>query len=135
MTRQFFKYVLVGLLSNLVCYAIYLILTMFGMGHKFSMTMVYMLGVSQTFVVNKRWTFNYKGRGDWIFYRYCFAYGAGYVLNLLGLTFFVDMGGFRHDVVQACMIFVVAIFLFLLQKFWIFRNKNTNMEVNDENSF
>jgi len=33
----------------------------------------------------------------------------------------VDVIGFAHEVVQAVMVFVVAAWSFLLQKYWVFR--------------
>jgi putative flippase GtrA len=44
----------------------------------------------------------------------------GYFLNLLMLVFFVDWLGFAHQFVQAAAIVVVAVFLFVLFRVFVF---------------
>ena len=119
--RQLLRYVAVGLASNFLCYLAYLALTRLGTDPKLAMTLMYGLGVLQTFVANKRWTFSHQGRRTAVFYRYCLAYGAGYVANLAVLYVMVDRFGYPHQAVQGAMIFVLAAALFLAQKFWVFR--------------
>lgn len=117
---QFVKYACVGVVSNAFCYLAYIGLTAGGVGSKFSMTLVYAAGVAQTFYFNRKWTFS-ETSSNGIFIRYCIAYAIGYILNIAALYIFVDKIGFPHQAIQAIMIFVLAVILFLLQKFWIFR--------------
>lgn len=118
---QFARYVVVGLASNLLCYLIYLTLNELGMDPKLAMTILYAVGVVQTFFFNKRWTFRQDGAVPAAFYRYCTVYGLGYLLNLGVLYVSVDLYGYPHEIVQAVMIVVIAILLFLSQKYWVFR--------------
>ncbi|MFT3847201.1 MAG: GtrA family protein [Propionivibrio sp.] len=118
---QLFRYGLVGLVSNGALYAAYLILTAAGLGAKLTMTLLYVAGVVQTFLFNKRWTFGHDGSHRAAFVRYCISYALGYLLNLLVLYVLVDRLGFRHQIVQGAMIVGLAIMLFLLQKYWVFR--------------
>jgi len=117
---QFIKYVIVGLISNGLLYFVYLLLTAYGLGHKTAMTLLYVLGVLQTFIFNKKWTFENQGSGSRSFFRYCLAYALGYLINLLALYYFVDNLLFSHKIVQGIMILFNAVLLFLLQKFWVF---------------
>lgn len=119
--RQLMRYVIVGLASNLACYLVYLALVSLALNPKLAMSITYGVGVLQTFVFNKRWTFQHGAAQDSAFYRYCSAYGAGYLLNLAVLYVLVDCYGVAHQLVQATMIVVLAIMLFLAQKFWVFR--------------
>jgi putative flippase GtrA len=118
--RQFFRYAMVGLGSNLVCYLIYLGLTRMGVGPKLAMSLLYAAGVLQTFVFNKQWTFEHGGAHSTVFFRYCIAYGLGYLINIGALFVMVDLFGYRHELVQIVMILSLAIMLFVLQKFWVF---------------
>lgn len=118
---QILRYAVVGLLSNLILYILYLGATWFGMSAAYAMTITYSIGVAQSFLLNKNWTFSYVGYAGRAFVRYCLCYLAGYLLNLIALYVFVDLFFWSHRVVQACMIFVVAAFLFFLQKTWVFR--------------
>lgn len=117
---QFLRFALVGLASNLVLYLLYLALTGLGIGIKLAMTLLYVVGVLQSFVFNRRWSFGHLGRRGPAFVRYVAAYGIGYVVNLLGLMLFVDWFGQPHQVVQGLLILTVAVLLFALHKFWVF---------------
>ena len=60
--QQLIRYTLVGLASNGVAYILYLSLTYYGMGHKTTMTLLYVMGVAQTFYFNRGWTFEHNGK-------------------------------------------------------------------------
>ena len=118
--KQFIRYEVGGLVSNVLLYLGYLLLTAFGMGHKVAMTLLYAVGVSQTFVFNRSWTFGDQGTAARSFVRYVMVYVWGYFVNLIALLVLVDYLGFPHEIVQGCMILLLAVMLFLLQRFWVF---------------
>ena len=57
--------------------------------------------------------------------KYGLAYGTCYLINMSALIVFVDRIGLPHQVVQGAMILVIAVVMFLLQKFWVFTSSNT----------
>ena len=120
MHRQFLRYAVIGLGSNVILYLAYLLLTSFGLGHKTAMTLVYGVGTLQTFLLNRRWTFDDRRETHSTFFRYIITYTLGYLFNLGVLYILVDEVGLPHQMVQGVLIFVVAVFLFLLQKYWVF---------------
>ena len=120
-TTQAFRYTVVGLVSNAILYLGYLGLTWAGMGHKLAMSLLYAVGVLQTFVFNKRWSFKHDGATRTALVRYVTAYACGYLLNLVVLMTLVDGLGLPHQWVQGAMICFLAGMLFLLQRHWIFR--------------
>jgi putative flippase GtrA len=117
---QFLRYGVVGLGSNLLLYLAYLILTYLGMGHKTAMSLLYVIGVMQTFIFNRTWSFGHQGGLHGAFARYVASYALGYLLNLSVLWLAVDHLGLPHQIVQGGMIPTLAIILFLLQKYWVF---------------
>lgn len=117
---QAIRFVIVGVASNLVLYALYLMLTASGVGSKTAMSGLYVLGVLQTFVFNKRWTFSHDGAERGLFVRYMLSYAFGYLLNFALLYLFVDQAGFSHQIIQGGAVVVVAVTLFLLQRYWVF---------------
>lgn len=119
-TAQFTRYAIVGLASNFILYILYLALTELGMGYKSAMTLLYVVGVAQTFIFNKKWSFRHGGNVAGAFTRYTSVYAAGYALNLFALWLFVDRMVFPHQIVQGIMIVTLAVFLFLAQKYWVF---------------
>jgi putative flippase GtrA len=117
---QALRYGIVGLLSNAVGYGLYLLLTSAGMGHKLAMTLLFIVGTLQTFVFNKKWSFKYRQQDRTVLLRYFATYALGYLVNLAALLVLVDGARLPHAIVQATMIFVVALLMFVLQKFWVF---------------
>ncbi|MBU1664471.1 MAG: GtrA family protein [Gammaproteobacteria bacterium] len=118
---QMLRFAVVGLASNAVLYMVYLGMTAVALGPKLAMSLVYAIGVAQTFLFNKRWTFNHAGRHDTAFIRYVTVYAGGYLINLLVLVWLVDSLGYPHQIVQGLMILVLAGCFFVLQKIWVFK--------------
>ena len=118
---QLLRYGIVGLASNLIGYLLYLGLTHASLGPKTAMSLLYIIGVAQTFLFNKKWTFKNNDPHHRVFIRYCFTYGLGYVVNLSALVLLVDRLNWPHQAVQGAMILILAIMLFLIQKFWVFK--------------
>ena len=119
--RQVSRYVTVGVLSNLGLYVGYLLLTFAGLGHKLAMSLVYVMGVLQTFAFNKRWSFEHRGPSSAPLLRYVLVYALGYAINFAALVLLVDIAGAPHQLVQAGMIVAIAIGMFVLQKHWVFQ--------------
>ena len=117
---QFLRYAAIGVASNVALYLLYLALTYLGVGHKTAMTSLYVIGVLATFLFNRRWAFRDSGPQGPALARYLIAYALAYVLNYSALMAFVDFGGLPHQAVQAVMILVVAVLMFLAQRHWVF---------------
>jgi putative flippase GtrA len=118
--KQFFRYGLVGLASNLAGYLLFLLITYWGVEPKIAMTLLYVVGATIGFLGNRQWTFAYKGALLNAGARYFAAHLFGYLINFLILLTFVDSLGYSHQWVQAGAIFVVAGFLFVVFKYFVF---------------
>ncbi|MBV5310569.1 GtrA family protein, partial [Chromatium okenii] len=57
---QLSRYALVGVASNAFGYFLYLLLTNVGMGYKSAMSLLYIVGVAQTFIFNRSWSFRHQ---------------------------------------------------------------------------
>jgi putative flippase GtrA len=121
--NQFVRFAVVGLASNALGFGWYLLLTWLGVGPKAAMSLLFLLGTLQTFVFNKRWSFQHDGPTRPVLLRYLAVYGFGYLVNLVMLMLLVDHAGLPHAPVQGAMIIVVAMLMFLLQKFWVFNKR------------
>lgn len=118
---QFSRYALVGLASNIVGYLFYLALIGLGMGPKLAMSVLYAVGVLQTFLFNKNWSFGFGGAATPALVRYSMIYALGYVINFLVLALLVDHFDLPHQWVMAGLVLFMAAFFFMGQKFWAFR--------------
>ncbi len=117
---QLFRYTLVGIVSNLGGYGLYLVITYLGGSPKATMTVLYATGATIGFFGHRSWTFAHKGNALLASIRYCTAHLCGYLLDLAILIVFVDWAGFPHQLVQLAAVFAVAGFLFLAFKYFVF---------------
>ena len=120
--RQLIRYGLVGIASNLTAYLVYLLITWLGVTPKLAMSIVYLAGASIGFAGNRYWAFSHSGSLACSAARYTLAHLCGYLLNLFILSVFVDHFGYAHQLVQAAAILIVAGFLFILFKYFVFSN-------------
>ena len=120
---QLIRYGLVGVVSNAAIYCVYLLITHLGVEPKTAMTFVYLVGASIGFIGNRKWTFAHRGNSSSAALRYVLAHLFGYLLNLLILVTFVDRLGYAHQWVQAAAIIIVAGFLFIVFKYFVFSRK------------
>lgn len=118
---QMFRYSIIGIANNLAGYFFYLLMTYMSFSPKIVMSALYATGVGIGFFANRKWTFKHKGHYFNTGARYLIAHVLGYLLNLSILVVMVDKLGYLHQWVQAIAIFIVALFLFLLFKVFVFR--------------
>ena len=120
---QLFRYGLVGIATNLALYIFYLLITYLGIEPKMAMTIAYIVGALLGFVGHRKWTFAHKGALLGSGARYFIAHLLGYLINFLILLTFVDRLNYPHQWVQAAAIIVVAGFLFVVFRYFVFPNK------------
>lgn len=114
------RFGIVGVAVNVTLYLAYLMLIHAGIDYRVAMSAVYVAGTVLGFVLHRSWTFRSKRAWGGAFGRYLIAYAAGYALNLAGLWLLVEAVDLSHALAQGVMILVVAAFLFMIQKLWIF---------------
>jgi putative flippase GtrA len=119
--NELFRYVIVGVATNTVGYLLYLAFTAMGTEPKFAMTVLYVMGMAQSFFFNHQWAFG-RGALDKSLARYLVAHAMAYSLNFALLSVFADSMGFPHQIVQAGGIVAVAMFLFVMFRYWVFKD-------------
>ena len=118
---QLFRYGVIGLASNVAGYIIYLVITYFGTTPKTAMTILYISGALFGFWGNRKVTFAHDGNIFTAGIRYFIAHTLGYFINFGILVVMVDRLGYPHQWIQGLTIFIVAAFLFLAFKFFVFK--------------
>lgn len=121
---QLLRFAVVGVASNVIGYLLYLIFTGLGMAPKLAMTVLYGVGAITGFVGNQRYAFAYQGRLLAAGWRYLIAHSAGYLINLAVQIIMVDYLGYAHQVAQVLGICVVASFLLVVFKYFVFLNSD-----------
>lgn len=120
--KQLLRFVVVGLASNVIGYLLYLLVTHFGVAPKLAMTVLYAIGAFIGFLGNQKYTFEHQGRLMATGWRYLMAHSFGYLINLAIQITMVDHLGYAHQLAQALGICVVATFLFVVFKYFVFVN-------------
>ena len=87
----------------------------------------WVIGITQSYFLNRRFTFSLKGQDLQSFIKYVTTYLLNYCINWIALYLFVDKLGHSHLVVQGIMVFVTAALIFLLLRIWVFRNAPSAM--------
>jgi putative flippase GtrA len=121
---QLFRYAAVGIVSNVIGYLIYLLITKLGMPPKLAMTVLYGVGVVIGFWGNSKFTFKYRGAQMATGWYYLVAHCIGYLINLAIQIILVDIHGYPHQLAQAIGVCLVAAFLFLAFKYFVFSSTN-----------
>ena len=120
---QLLIYALVGFAINISGYLVYLLFTYLGANPKAAMSLLYGVGASISYIGNRKLTFAHSGSLASSSIRYVLAHAVGYLINLSILIIFVDKIGFAHQWVQAVAILIVAAFLFIALKYFVFSDK------------
>ncbi len=122
--RQLSRYGMVGIAVNLAGYLVYLLVTFLGFTPKITMSLLYITGAVAGYWGNRKLTFAHRGSVFGSGTRYLLAHGVGYFINLAILMVFVDRLGYAHQWVQAVAIFIVAGYLFVSFKFYVFADSH-----------
>ena len=117
---QLLRYGIVGLASNLAGYCIYLLLTAFVLPPKITMTILYSIGALLGFIGNRHFTFGHTGKLSRAALRYMLAHFLGWAMNYALLYIFSDRLGYPHQLVQAVAVVVIAGYLFVALRYFVF---------------
>lgn len=129
---QFIRYIAVGLVSNTVGYLTYLLLTLVGIPPVIAMTLLYVTAATIAFLGNRSLTFEYQGNQKPAIVKFIIAYSVGYLINLIVLGIFYGLIGLPHQLAYAASIVVVALFLFTVQKYWVFTGSDPSTSSRSE---
>jgi hypothetical protein len=122
--KQLTLYTFVGIVNNLAGYLVYLFVTYFGAMPKIIITLLYGVDATIVYFGNRNFTLSHKGSLLGSSVSYFIAHFFGYFINFVTLIIFVNYFMYPHQWVQAVAIFVVACFLFIAFKFFVFTNLN-----------
>lgn len=117
---QFVRYVLVGLGLNAALYATYLLLTWWIMGSEAAMTITFSVGTLLGFLANRSLTFRHRGDRLAALRRFLACYAILYLIDFIALGVFAGQMGVPHQIVQGCVILVLPLLAFIMQKYWVF---------------
>lgn len=127
--KQLVRYGFVGLVSNLAGYLLYLILTALIFPPKLTMTLLYIAAATIGFFGHRSFTFKHDGSLSGSALAYGIVHTFGWALNFSLLYVFVDVLNYPHQIVQAGSILVVALYLFIAMRIFVFPDRHSERVV------
>ena len=125
---QFLKFSLIGFLNTSLHYGIFFILLRFqGIHYLVASTIGYCVGMINSFILNKKWTFRTtEVRKDIEFVKFVLVNLAALLVNIGSLKYFVCIVDIRPEFGQIFGISLSMTTNFLGNKFWTFSHSGVN---------
>lgn len=122
LAAQFVKFGIVGVSNTLLTFVVYtLLLKVFGVWYLAASAIGFVVGATNGFLWNRRWTFR-EHVGDALTpVRWFVVQGCGLALNLGLVYVFVHDAALDKLVGQACATAVVTVLTFFANRAWTFR--------------
>jgi len=120
---QFVKFGVVGISNTLITFAVYtVLLKVFGVWYIAASAIGFVVGATNGFLLNRRWTFSDHVGDSLTPVRWGVVQTAGLGLNLGLLYLLVHDAGLDELVAQAIATLVVTVSTFIVNRAWTFRN-------------
>lgn len=124
-------YGLVGVANTIVGYGVMALLTFFGFIPEIANIIGYVVGIINSYFLNKKFTFKSKKSHKNDFAKFCIAMGIAYLANLVAFEI-----AYRIFFINEYISFIISnvvytITGYLVSKFWVFKqnnSKNSNLQ-------
>ena len=97
------------------------------------MTLLYPVGIMIGYVANRSWSYQSARPHQAAAPRYVMAYAAGYLVQLLFLTFLHNGFGAPHQFAQFFAIGATAVFLYAALNYWVFPKEGASAQLSFRN--
>ena len=119
--RQFVKFVLVGLTTTAINFAVYVVLLLAGVYYLTAAVAAFSVATLNSYTWNRIWTFRAGRHHVGKLAKFTMVQLAGLSLNLLGLWLLVEYAGLHEFPAQVLANGAVVVSNFIGNKFWTFR--------------
>jgi len=122
---SFRRYLAVGLINTSITLSIiYLLKLTINLNDIFANVIGYSAGLTVSFFVNKKWTFNSKSNNDFIYFKFISVFAVAYFANLLVVMFSINYLNIDSYISHAIGIPAYTVIGYLGNRFFVFRKKN-----------
>jgi len=118
--KQIFRFVAVGILNTIVGVGSYFILLDLNVYYIYSSLVAHMIGVTNSFIWNKHWTFRSKGTLLNELLKFNSVYGIIFVINLILLILFVEKFMLNPKISGVFALGICTLISFYGHKYWSF---------------
>ena len=121
-SNQFFKFIVIGILSTLVNYSLFYILYNFAsMNYILAASLGFIFGVFFGYKFNKNWTFDVTEKNENFIKKYCIVYIISLLAGLGLLYLLVECLNFIAEIANIFMIGFTTCLNFVGIKYWVFK--------------
>jgi putative flippase GtrA len=117
--KQFFQFNFVGILNAIVSYSVF-IFSLNYFNYIISLLVSHLIGVANSYIWNKNWTFKENKSGANEFLKFNLVYVVVFVVNVVSLSFLVEALKFNPVMGQLIVLPIIAIISFIGHKHWSF---------------
>jgi putative flippase GtrA len=118
---QWLRFVVVGATNTLVSWCAYAVVTSLGLHYLLASTVAFGLGVVNSYVLNRRWTFRSRAQRTPELLRFTVVQMVGLGVDLVLLYAIVEGLGIAHLIAQALVFPAASALTFGLSRRWAFR--------------
>lgn len=120
--KQISRFVAVGILNAIISVGSYFILLDINIYYLYSSLIAHIIGITNSFIWNKLWTFKSKGNLLKEYLKFNSVYVVTFVVNLILLIFFVEKFMFNPKIAGVLAIIIISIISFYGHRYWSFRS-------------
>jgi putative flippase GtrA len=122
--RQFAKYGVVGVGNTLIHFIVYTVLLNLGVYYLVASTIGYIVGATNSYILNRRWTFRATGMSHATSApRFALVTGVALAADLGLLSLFVEDFGMGKIIAQAVAIVIIVAATFVVNRLWSFSHR------------
>ncbi|MDD5615473.1 MAG: GtrA family protein [Candidatus Methanoperedens sp.] len=119
--KQISRFIFVGILNTIVGYGAYFILLYLNIYYMLALLISHIIGVTNSFIWNKKWTFQSEGNARREGIKFFSVYGIIFMMNLFILTFFVEGLKLTPQIGQVVALGICTMISYFGHKYWSFR--------------
>lgn len=109
--KSLYRYGLVGIISNLMVYCVFVALIWASVPPVWAAAMCYVLGLTVSYLINRRWSFESTASHRSDLLRFLLAYGVGLVATLVFISMLTLV--FRPEIAQVINIVLTAVVIYV----------------------
>lgn len=120
--KKVVRFAIVGGLSTLLNYGVfYCLFTFVGLHYMLASSSGFIVGVFLGYFLNRHWSFEYEGRGRFLFVKYFCVYLFSLGVCLLFLYFTVDALRLNPKLMNLLSIVISTVMNFINLRLWVFK--------------
>ncbi|MEG0357140.1 MAG: GtrA family protein [Christensenellaceae bacterium] len=120
--KQFLKFGFVGIINTAISLGTYYICVPLGMDKYWANTLGFVISIINAYIWNVKWVFKGNEQGfKATIPKFFTTYIATYLLSLLLLFLFVDLGGMNQYIAPIINTCITMFLNFFISKFWTFK--------------